>query len=71
MAVITTSALSTSTTATASQDRLMTAARHMYDAEGALHVARQADVDAWVVAAYDRLHLAIAEHNACKLGLAA
>ena len=35
------------------------AAQAMYDAEVALHIARQAGVDAWVAAAYDRLHEAI------------
>jgi hypothetical protein len=36
----------------------------MYDAEVALHIARQTGVDAWVSAAYNRLHEAIAQHSA-------
>jgi hypothetical protein len=40
------------------------AARRMYDAEVALHIARQTGVDAWISAAYDRLHEAIAAHTA-------
>ena len=44
----------------------------MYAAEIALHAARQAGVDSWVVAAYAKLHDAIAEHTAASLtGLAA
>jgi hypothetical protein len=45
----------------AARDR---AAHRMYDAEVALHIARQTGVDAWVRAAYDRLHEAIAQHSA-------
>ena len=40
------------------------AARRLYDAEVALHIARQAGVTAWIAAAYDRLHEAIANHTA-------
>jgi hypothetical protein len=36
----------------------------MYDAETALHAARQTHVDAWIAAAYDHLHAAILEHTA-------
>ncbi len=43
-------------------DRLHTAQRRMYDAETALHAARQTQVDHWIAAAYDRLHEAILEH---------
>jgi len=35
------------------------AARRMYDAECALHIAHQSGVDQWVKAAGDRLHDAI------------
>lgn len=35
------------------------AKRRVYDAETALHAARQSGVDAWVAAAYDRLHCAL------------
>ena len=40
------------------------AARHLYDAETALHIARQTGVGAWIGAAYDRLSEAIAGHTA-------
>ena len=50
----------------AGQDRrraaISQAARHLYDAETALHTARQSGVGAWISAAYDRLSEAIAEH---------
>jgi hypothetical protein len=45
-------------------DPVAVAARHMYEAEVALHAARQSHVDAWVAAAYDHLHRAISEHLA-------
>jgi hypothetical protein len=38
------------------------AARHLYDAEVALHIAHQTHVDAWITAAADRLHDALVEH---------
>ena len=37
---------------------------HLYDAECALHVAHQTHVDAWITAASDRLHEAVADHLA-------
>jgi len=53
-------------TAAADQDRwqaaITEAARHLYDAETALHIARQSGVGAWISAAYDRLSEAIADH---------
>jgi hypothetical protein len=45
-------------------DRLAAAAVRMYNAEVALHIARQSGVDHWVAAAYDRLHVALGEHAA-------
>jgi hypothetical protein len=39
----------------------------MFDAENALHTARQAHVDEWASAAYDRLHEAIAAHTAALI----
>lgn len=45
-------------------DRLAAAALRLYDAEVALHIARQSGVDRWIAAAYDRLHLALGEHAA-------
>jgi hypothetical protein len=47
-----------------SPDRISLAATRLYDAEFALHAARETQVDAWVAAAYDKLHLAILEHAA-------
>ena len=40
------------------------AAGRLYDAEAALHIARQTGVYAWIGAAYTRLHEAIADHIA-------
>ena len=39
------------------------AARCLYDAETALHAARQSGVDVWITAAYDRLHDAITTYD--------
>jgi hypothetical protein len=46
------------------ESRVDIAAHRMYDAEVALHAARQAHMDAWISAAYRRLHEAILEHTA-------
>jgi hypothetical protein len=51
-------------TVAAIDEREADAARRLYDAEIALHIARQTGVDAWISAAYDRLHEAIAAHTA-------
>jgi hypothetical protein len=40
------------------------AVAHVYDAECALHAARQTQVDAWISAASDKLHQAILELDA-------
>src|SRR5262249_4425473 len=45
-------------------DRVDAAACRLYDAEWALHVARQTQVDAWIAVAYQTLHSAVAEHLA-------
>jgi hypothetical protein len=54
------------------QDRVRVAAKHLYDAECAVHSAHQSHVDAWVKAASDKLHDAIEQHLAAiaqtKLG---
>ncbi len=47
------------------------AADRLYDAEVALHTARETLVDEWTAAAYDRLHLAVAAHAAAAAQLAA
>ncbi len=56
------------TAAAPAPDRLQAAvndaARHLYDAEAALHIARQAGVGSWISAAYDRLHEAVVGHLA-------
>ena len=46
------------------QAAISEAARRLYDAEIALHIARQTGVGAWISAAYDRLHEAVVAHNA-------
>ena len=48
----------------ARQAAISEAARRLYDAEIALHIARQTGVGAWICAAYDRLHEAVVAHNA-------
>jgi hypothetical protein len=48
-----------------------TAARRLYDAETALHAARQTGIDAWITAAYDRLHEAIRQYESASLALSA
>lgn len=55
--------LNTPRPSTASE-RVSAAAIRMYDAEFALHAARQTEVDAWIVAAYSKLHAAITDHTA-------
>ena len=39
------------------------ASLRVYEAETVLHIARQADDDAWITAAYDRLHEALEEYR--------
>lgn len=48
----------------ADEDRAHATACHLYDAECALHVAHQTHVDAWITAASDRLHEAVADYLA-------
>lgn len=45
-------------------DRLRGAAEHLYEAECALHTARQSGVDSWISAAYDHLHSVVVEYEA-------
>src|SRR5260370_31495277 len=58
----------TAVTTAPAPDRLQAAvndaAEHLYDAEAALHIARQTGVGSWISAAYDRLHEAVAGHTA-------
>jgi hypothetical protein len=49
-----------------SVDAAEAASTEVYDAEIALHIARQTGVDAWVAAAYDHLHAAL-EHERAVL----
>ena len=44
--------------------RVTITAQHLYDAECALHAAHQSHVEAWITAAAERLHDAIAEYLA-------
>ena len=39
------------------------AARRLYDAETVLHAARQSQIDAWIAAAYERLHVAVEDYR--------
>jgi hypothetical protein len=43
--------------------KLELAAKRLYDAEIALHIARQTGIDMWVKAAADRMHEAIIAHR--------
>jgi hypothetical protein len=45
------------------ENRIDAAAHRLYDAEIALHIARQSQIDNWIAAAYDQLHVAIREHT--------
>lgn len=47
-------------------DPVTASARHVYDAECALHAAHQSHVDEWVTAASNRLHIALVEHLAAE-----
>jgi hypothetical protein len=60
--------LTTSATHDAIDDRLSTAARHLYDAECAVHVAHQTHVDAWIAAASDRLDEALNQYFSALAG---
>jgi hypothetical protein len=48
--------------ATGDQHSAESAARHLYEAEVALHEAHQSHVDAWIAVAADRLHGVVVEH---------
>jgi hypothetical protein len=49
--------------ATAATNEICIAERCLYDAEVALHIAHQTQVDAWITAAAERLHDAILAHT--------
>jgi hypothetical protein len=53
---------------TPAEDRVSDAALHLYEADFALHIARQSGIDAWVAAAYDRLHEAVLAYDAALAG---
>lgn len=57
-----------STQSNCTTEQIAAAARRLYDAETALHAARQTGVDAWVGAAYDRLHTALLAYDAATRG---
>jgi hypothetical protein len=46
------------------ENRAAATARHLFEAEVALHIAHQSHVDAWIAAAGDKLHQAVVEHLA-------
>ena len=46
------------------EDRAAAAARHLVEAELALHDAHQSHVEAWIAAAGDKLHQAVLDHLA-------
>jgi hypothetical protein len=46
------------------ESRVTLAARHLYEAELALHDAHQSHVKAWIAATSDKLHQAVVEHLA-------
>jgi len=64
MTTVTTMTPQAPTGVAAAGEREADAAHRLYDAEIALHIARQTGVDAWISAAYDRLHEAVAAHTA-------
>lgn len=56
----------TTPNAIAGADLLQAAAHRLYDAETALHAARQTHIDAWIAAAGDRLHDAVSAYLAAR-----
>lgn len=52
-----------------SETRVRVAAQHLYEAECALHAARQTCVDEWVAAAAEKLHDSLVEHLAAVAAL--
>jgi hypothetical protein len=56
--------VTTATNRASDAERSASAARRLYEAEVQLHIARQTQVDAWIAAASDKLHIAIQEHVA-------
>lgn len=64
MKVITTTITDRASASDQAQDRLHDAADLLYAAECAFHDAHQTHVDAWIKAAADKLHDAIATHLA-------
>ena len=63
MTTIRTTTATVATLDCTAEDRVATAARHLYDAEGALHAAHQSHVDQWIAAANDRLHEAVTSYR--------
>lgn len=47
------------------------AAHKVYETELALHDAHQSQMDSWITATSDRLHIALARHTATQVALAA
>jgi len=58
--------MTATTTALKDRSQVAAAALRLYEAETALHIARQTGVDNWIRAAADRLHEAVLTHaEAC------
>ncbi|HZC69271.1 MAG TPA: hypothetical protein VE442_01125 [Jatrophihabitans sp.] len=51
------------------QQRVHSAAGHLYDAECALHAAHQSHTEAWITAANEKLHDAVTEYLEAAAGL--
>jgi len=58
----------TTSGSTHAEDRVSNAGLHLYEADFALHIARQSGIDAWVGAAYDKLHQAVLAYDAALAG---
>lgn len=64
MKVTTTTTDRTNAVSDQAQDRVHSAADFLYAAECAFHDAHQTHIDAWIKAAADKLHNAVAAHLA-------
>lgn len=52
------------------ETRVLVAAQHLYEAECALHDAKQSQIDGWIAAAADKLHQSLVEHLAAMASAA-
>ena len=60
--------MTTTTPNPPAENRVDATARHLFEAEVALHIAHQSHVDDWIAAAGDKLHQAIVEYLASIAG---